>query len=35
MRVALRPHSLIETVMLLGYSLVDVVRARLATARRT
>ena len=34
MRAALKPHSLIEAIMLLGYSLVDVLRDRLATARR-
>ena len=34
MRAAVRTHSVIEALMLLGYSLVDVVRDRLATMRR-
>jgi hypothetical protein len=34
MRATVRTNSLIEVLMLLGYSLVEVVRDRLATARR-
>jgi len=34
MRATVRPHSLIEAIMFLGYSLADVVRSALATARR-
>lgn len=34
MRATVRPRSLIEVIMLLGTTLVDVVRDRLATLRR-
>jgi hypothetical protein len=34
MRATVRTHSLIEAIMLVGYSLVAVVRDRLTTARR-